>query len=320
LKYRLNNIGTVKPSRTIVLVDEKPPIIILFTRKNFIKFYRNCLRNFLDSGRMPKVVISKIFTDIDAKIIIGELALTEIEKIYSLGEWKKELTLEVIKKILAQIIEIADIKDIEVGDKKVNIEIYIKRLQFFENVLKDLVCEDDIFLPVLETEEDCEVGLKNVLDLVTKKVKEYDFSFQLSLEMEKKIKKIVEQELSVLPVRRERVSKKVEKIDFDSIIKEIKPDLFKLGLHLAKKYHPILLEDKRHLVEKVTEKILDRILDLDIKNAQKSLKYGYLEKNSKDVKNYIQEEVSESLKWWITHIFEDLLAEYEGELTDQASN
>jgi len=313
----------VKPSRTIVLVDEKPPIIILFLMKNFIKFYffnKNCPHNFLDSGRMPKVVISKIFTDIDAKIIIGELALTEIEKIYSLREWKKELTLEVVKKILAQIIEIADIKDIEIGEKKVNIEIYIKKLQFFEKVLKDLVCEEDIFLPILETEEDCEVGLKNVIDLVTKKVKEYEFSFQLSFEMEQKIKKTVEQELSALPMRRERVLKNLEKIDFDSIIKEIKPDLFKLGLHLAKKYHPILLEEKRHLVEEVTEKMLDRILDLDVKNAQKSLEYGYLEKNSKDVKNYIQEEVTESLKWWITNIFEDLLAEYEGKLTDQASN
>lgn len=260
---------------------------------------------------MPKVVISKILTDRDAKIIIGELALTEIEKIYSRREWKKELTIEIIKKILAQILETSSIKDLEVGSETINIEHYAKKLQFFEKVLKDLVCEDSMTLPILSTEEDCEIGLKNVIDLVIKTIKEHGFSFQLSLEMEEKIEKLVKQELITLPMRKERVLKKPEKIDFDSIVKEIKPELLNLGLRLAKKYHPILLEDKQHLVEDVTMTMLDRILDLDVKNAQKSIEYGYLEKNSRIVKDYIQKEVSDSLEWWITNIFEDILADYD---------
>ncbi|MFX1520676.1 MAG: hypothetical protein ACFFCD_12235 [Promethearchaeota archaeon] len=269
---------------------------------------------------MPKIVISKILTDRDAKIIIGELALTEIEKKYSLREWKKELTLEIIKKILAQILETASIKDLEVGYETINIEHYAKKLQFFEKILKDLVCEDSMALPILSTEEDCEIGLKNVIDIVIKIAKEHDCSFQLTLEMEGKIEKLVEQELTALPMRRERVLEKPEKIDFDSIVKEIKPNLFNVGLRLAKKYHPILFEEKRHLVEEVTAKMLDRILDLDVKNAHKSIEYEYLERNSKRVKNYIQKEASESLEWWITNIFVDLLAEYEGELKEQAPN
>lgn len=269
---------------------------------------------------MPKVVISKILTDRDAKIIVGELALTEIEKIYSHSEWNKELTIEITKKILFQILETSSIKDLEVGDKQLSIERYIKKLQFFEKVLKDLVCEGSMILPILTTEEDCEIGIINAINLVIKTVKELSCSFQLTFEMEKKIKKLVEQELSALPKRRERVLKKTEKIDFDSIVIELKPYLFNLALRLAKKYHPILLEDKRHSVENVVAKMLDRILDLDVKNTQRSIEYGYLEKNSQLVKDYIQKEVSDSLEWWITNIFEDILAEYEEELTDQSPN
>ncbi|MFX1520542.1 MAG: hypothetical protein ACFFCD_11540 [Promethearchaeota archaeon] len=254
--------------------------------------------------------VCEYLTELETKIVIGELALREIEKIYGLHEWEKKLSSESIRIILGEIMNETSSDDIEAKEGKIDILHYEKLLRFFEEILKDIVCENTLSYPDLSTKEECETAAESALNIVTEFSKENECSFQLSQEMLKKIENSVKNELGVVQKARVGRMKETEIINYNAILEEIKSELMDIGLNLAEKNHPILFAEKRSLIQKVLNKMLDRILDLDIKNAKKSIEYGYLEKDSKKIKDNIYKAAVRSLTWSIKEIFDDLLADY----------
>uniref|UniRef100_UPI00257DE166 hypothetical protein n=1 Tax=Candidatus Borrarchaeum sp. TaxID=2846742 RepID=UPI00257DE166 len=83
---------------------------------------------------------SETLTDKDARIVIGELTLRELEQLYSQREWKQTLSPKIVTTILKEILKEATLEDIEIREETENNERYAKLLQFFGDILKDYVC------------------------------------------------------------------------------------------------------------------------------------------------------------------------------------
>jgi len=254
--------------------------------------------------------VCEYLTELETKLVVGELALREIEKIYGRHEWEKKLSSESIRIILREIIHEASSEDIETKEGKTDIQHYEKLLRFFEEILKDIVCENTLSYPDFSTKKECETAVESALNIVTEFSKENECSFQLSYEMLNKIEKSVKNELGIVYKAKVARRKKTGIINYNAILEEIKPKLMDIGLNLAETNHPILFAEKKSMIQKLLNTLLDRILKLDVKNAKKSIEYGYLEKDSEKIKDNIYKAALRSLTWSIKEIFVYLLVDY----------
>lgn len=254
--------------------------------------------------------VCEYLTDLETKIVIGELALREIDKVYGQHEWEKKLSSESIGIILREIMNESSSDDIETKEGKIDILHYEKLLHFFEEIVKDIICENILSYPSFSTKEECEIAAERTLNIVCEFSKENECSFQLSYEMLKKIEKSVKNELGVVHKAKIVRMKKTGIINYNAILEEIKPKLMDIGLNLAETNHPILFAEKHSRIRKLLNQMLERILDLDVNNAKKSVEYGYLENDSEKIKDNIYNAAVMSLTWSIKEIFDDLLVDY----------
>lgn len=248
---------------------------------------------------------SETLTDKDARIVVGELTLRELEQIYSQRKWKHTLSPKIVESIIREILKDATLEDLEVREETKNNERYAKLLQIFGDILKDYVCANgSSSVSPLLTKEECEAEVDHLNQIV----RAHHLSFQLAYGMKQKIGDCINKELGVIDETYKNsceARESEECIDFDVIVKEIKPKLRENALKLVERYHPILLEEKHSLIENTTDKRLDRVLELYVKNAEKSIEYGYLKHDSQKIKGYIYDAVLESIEWWLKNVFED---------------
>ncbi|WP_287583735.1 hypothetical protein, partial [Candidatus Borrarchaeum sp.] len=171
------------------------------------------------------------------------------------------------------------------------------------------VCINGSSISPMLTKEECDAEVEHLNQVA----RAHHLSFQLAYGMKHKIGECINKELGVIDETYSKSCKareQVECIDFDIIVKEIKPKLHENVLKLVERYHPILLEEKQSLIENTTDEQLDRILELYVKNAKNSIEYGYLKHDPQKIKDYIYNAVLESIEWWLKNVFEDQLIDF----------
>jgi predicted nucleic acid-binding protein len=257
-----------------------------------ISIYGYCLIWFEKETNMK---ISETLTDKDVRIVVGELTLRELEQIYSQRKWKHALSPKIVGSIIREILKDVTLEDLEIREETENDERYAKLLRIFGAILKDYVCTNGNSISPLLTKEEFDAEVDHLNQIV----RAHHLSFQLAYGMKQKIGDCINKELGIIDETYSnscKVRESEECIEFDVIVKEIKPKLRKNALKLVERYHPILLEEKHSLIEDATDKRLDRFLELYVKNAKKSIEYGYLKHDSQKIKCYIYDAVLESIE------------------------